>query len=67
MQGGVFVRTHDGDRLLNPYEVHVLVSGQGQPRDDEEIVMEASPDDLDLALVETLLARMRSTRASDVC
>ena len=34
MEKGSYLRTHDGDRRLNSYEVHVMVSGRGQPDDD---------------------------------
>lgn len=32
--GGSFIRTHDGNRLLNAFEVHALLSAHGQPQDD---------------------------------
>ncbi|WP_261555908.1 ATP-binding protein [Frankia tisae] len=59
---GCYLRTHDGDRLLSFYEVHVLVASRGQPRDDLLPVLEATPADLDADLVASLLRRMRATR-----
>ena len=62
MQGGVFLRTHDGDRRLNSYEVHVMVSGRGQPADDTAAVEGAGIEHLDEQLTADLLRRLRSTR-----
>lgn len=62
MERGTYVRTHDGDRRLNSYEVHVMVSGRGQPDDDSAVIEEARPDDLDPRLVGALLDRLRETR-----
>lgn len=62
MERGTYVRTHDGDRRLNSYEVHVMVSGRGQPADDSAVVEGAGPDDLDPRLTDALLHRLRETR-----
>lgn len=62
MERGSYVRTHDGDRLLTTYEIHVLISSRGQPRDDVEAVPETSIDDLDRDLTTALLRRLRTTR-----
>lgn len=59
---GSYTRTFDGDRRLSTYEVHVLRSSGGQPNDDEAIVEGATLADLDGALVEALVQRLRSTR-----
>ncbi|MCK9896460.1 ATP-binding protein [Frankia sp. AgB32] len=59
---GSYLRTHDGDRLLSFYEVHVLVASRGQPRDDGLPVLAATPADLDSDLVAALVRRMRATR-----
>ena len=59
---GSFLRTHDGDRSLSSYEVHVLVASRGQPRDDMAPVDRASVRDLDPELVESLVRRLRETR-----
>lgn len=62
MDRGSFRRTHDGDRILGSYEVHVLVASRGQPGDDRVVVAGATTDDLDSRLVEALVERLRSTR-----
>ena len=62
MEGGAFLRTHDGDRRLNSYEVHVMVSGRGQPADDAERVKGAGLEHLDPQLMEDMLRRLRTTR-----
>ena len=59
---GVFRRTHDGDRRLTTYEVHVLQAGRGQPVFDREIVPGATDEHLDPMLVNALLSRIRDTR-----
>jgi ATP-dependent DNA helicase RecG len=35
MTKGSFVRVSDGDRHLSAYEVQIMLSSRGQPRDDE--------------------------------
>lgn len=62
MDSGSYKRTHDGDRALTSYEVHVLVSSHGQPDDDRAFVHDATMGDLDERLVDALLARLRATR-----
>lgn len=64
---GSFIRGGDGDRRLSRYEVTQLLSNRGQPLDDQEIVAEATLDDLDPRLVEQVLRRAaeRSPRAFD--
>ena len=64
LQTGVFVRTHDGDRRLSAYEVHVMVSGRGQPTDDTEPVEGVGVEHLDGQLTADLLRRLRSTRGT---
>lgn len=59
---GSYIRTHSGDRRLTPYEVHILVSGRTQPRDDVVVVEGASRRHLAPELVESLLSRVRSHR-----
>lgn len=62
IERGSFLRTHDGDRALTTYEVHVLRSSQGQPQDDTMPVPEATLADLDPDLLSRLLRRLRDTR-----
>jgi len=64
MDRGSFLRGHDGDRHLTSYEVHALVAGRGQPRDDLQIVDGATIEDLDPDLVVALIGRLRDTRGS---
>jgi ATP-dependent DNA helicase RecG len=62
MDRGSYIRTHDGDRRLSTYEIHVLASSQGQPLDDTALVPHATVDDLDPELVRSLTRRLRATR-----
>lgn len=64
---GSFIRGGDGDRRLSRYEVTQLLSNREQPTHDQEIVAEATIDDLDPRLVEQVLrhAADRSPRAFD--
>lgn len=62
MERGCFFRTHDGDRRLSSYEVHVMVAGRGQPNDDMASVESAGLRDLDSELVDALLRRLRERR-----
>ncbi len=62
---GSFIRGGDGDRRLSRYEVTQLLSNRDQPTHDQDVVAEASVDDLDPRLVEQVLrhAADRSPRA----
>lgn len=62
MENGAFLRTHDGDRRLNSYEVHLMVAGREQPADDAEPVEGSSPSNLDRLLASATLNRLRATR-----
>jgi len=64
LERGSYLRGHDGDRHLTSYEVHALVAGRGQPRDDQQVVDGATLDDLDPALVAALITRLRDTRGA---
>lgn len=59
MATGSYTRGGDGDRLLTDYEIFLLHSNRGQPRDDHEIVHDATLDDLDQDAVARLLRRVR--------
>lgn len=59
MTGGSYTRGGDGDRLLTSYEIYLLHANRGQPRDDHEIVTEATLNDLDRDAVDRLLRRVR--------
>ncbi|MDE0321971.1 MAG: hypothetical protein OXI97_19045 [Acidimicrobiaceae bacterium] len=62
MNQGSYIRVHDGNRHLTDYEIHVMVSGRGQPADDAAPVDGARLEHLDDALVSDLLRRLRQRR-----
>lgn len=62
MTKGSFVRVSDGDRRLSAYEVQVMLSSRGQPREDEQAVSGTTADGLVPASVDTLVARLRTSR-----
>jgi len=62
LERGSYLRSHDGDRHLTSYEVHALVAGRGQPRDDQAVVPGATINDLNPELVAALIRRLRTTR-----
>ncbi|WP_250286308.1 MULTISPECIES: ATP-binding protein [unclassified Frankia] len=59
---GSYVRVGDGDRRLSAYEVQMMLSARGQPREDEQPVLGASIDHLDAVGVDALIARLRISR-----
>lgn len=62
MNHGAYTRVHDGNRRLTDYEVHLMVSGRGQPVNDAAPVDGALLGHLDDALVSELLRRLRQRR-----
>jgi ATP-dependent DNA helicase RecG len=56
---GAFVRVSDGNRKLSQYEVQMMFSGRGQPKDDESPVPKTTLDDLQPRLVKGLTSRLR--------
>ncbi|MDR2619835.1 MAG: HTH domain-containing protein [Propionibacteriaceae bacterium] len=62
LERGSYIRGHDGDRHLTTYEIHVLISGRGQPKDDVAEVSAATLNDLNPTQVTRLLERLRRTR-----
>jgi ATP-dependent DNA helicase RecG len=62
IEHGSYIREHDGDRRLSSYEIHLLVAGRGQPRDDASPVPEATLADLEDEAVDRLVGRFRSRR-----
>jgi ATP-dependent DNA helicase RecG len=62
LERGSYIRSHDGDRRLATYEVHALLSGKGQPKDDCALVEGASQADLIDRDVDAYVARLRDTR-----
>jgi ATP-dependent DNA helicase RecG len=61
-KGGAFLRAGGTDRCMTDYEIFGYLSSRGQPRNDEEVVGEASLDDLDDDLVSRYLERIRASR-----
>ena len=62
MHQGSYTRVHDGNRRLTAYELHVLVSGRGQPIDDAAPIDDARLEHLDGAAVSDLRRRLRQRR-----
>ena len=59
---GAYIRVHDGDRQLSSYEVQMMLSARGQPKDDLEAVDGVGLDALDPHLVSAMVLRLRSSR-----
>jgi ATP-dependent DNA helicase RecG len=62
MYQGSYIRAGDGDRRLSHYEIDRLVEEHRQPRWDEEIIHEATIDDLDQNLITAVVARQQRLR-----
>jgi ATP-dependent DNA helicase RecG len=56
---GSYIRTGDGDMRLSSYEVDRLLEEHEQPNFDNDIVADATIDDLDQHLVESFIRRQR--------
>lgn len=56
---GSYIRTGDGDRHLSPYEIERLLEEHRQPTYDDEIVPDATIEDLDTQLLEGFVKRQR--------
>jgi len=59
---GAYLRVGNTNRRMTEYEVFGYLSGRGQPTDDENIVLDASLEDLDNSLIETYIERLRQIR-----
>ena len=59
--GGSFIRTGDGDRQLSRYEVDRILEERRQPTYDEDIVTDATVDDLNRPLLAGLLQKERAS------
>jgi ATP-dependent DNA helicase RecG len=64
LYGGAYVRVGDGDQRLTPYEIDRLRENAGQPRWDDEPVLQATTADLNRDSCSRLIenARRRSPR-----
>lgn len=60
---GSYIRTGDGDMRLSSYEVDRLIDEHRQPNYDNQIVEDATIDDLSRDLVQGLLTRERRVHA----
>src|ERR1022692_2680597 len=59
---GSFIRVSDGDRRLSTYEVQIMLSSRGQPREDEQAVPGVEANSLDAPSVDAFVARLRTSR-----
>lgn len=59
---GAFLRLAGSNRRFTQYEIGILLASRTQPRDDVEAVPGATMDDLDEALVDRLIRRVRRSR-----
>ena len=59
---GAYLRVGNTNRQMTEYEVFGYLSGRGQPTHDEDIFLDASPEDLDNSLIETYIERLRQIR-----
>lgn len=59
---GAFIRVGNTNRQMTDYEVFGYLSGRQQPVHDEEIVAEATLEDLDDALLDDFLEKLRRSR-----
>jgi len=59
---GSYIRGHDGNRHLSTYEVHALLTGRGQTKDDAVAVDSATRADLLEREVIAYISRLRDTR-----
>ena len=59
---GAYIRVGNTNRQMSEYEVFGYLSARGQPTHDEEVVSDATMDDLDQGLINEYLDRLRSSR-----
>lgn len=59
---GSYVRSGDSDRRLSDFEIQMMLASRGTPDDDQQPVPESSLADLDDALVQGFLGRIRQKR-----
>jgi ATP-dependent DNA helicase RecG len=62
LERGSYVRGHDGDRHLSTYEIHSLLTGRGQPKDDSVPVDGTATSDLLQRETTAFVQRLRDTR-----
>lgn len=59
---GAYTRLHDGDRQVSSYEVQMMLSARGQPKDDLDRVAGVGVEALDAHLVSAMMLRLRGSR-----
>ena len=64
LNAGSYIRVGNTNRQMTSYEVFSFVSNRGQPKFDQELVAEASLDDLDHELLRRYLDRVRQSHTS---
>lgn len=62
LSSGAYIRSGNTNRQMTEYEVFGYLSSRGQPTHDEDLVPQATLDDLDSALLDRYLNQLRSTR-----
>lgn len=60
--GGAYLRAGGTDRSMTDYEIFGYISSRGQPRHDEDMISDATSDDLDARLIDVYLERLRTMR-----
>jgi len=62
IQKGSYLRVGNTNRRMSDYEIFGYLSGRSQPRDDEEVIEDATPHDLDEDAVSEYLDALRTGR-----
>jgi ATP-dependent DNA helicase RecG len=62
LASGAYIRSGNTNRQMTEYEVFGYLSGRGQPTHDEDLVANATFNDLDPVLLDKLLSQLRSSR-----
>ena len=62
LHGGAYLRSGGTDRPMSNYEIFGYISDRGQPRHDEDIITDATLDDLDQGLLDEYIKRLRTGR-----
>ena len=62
LSSGAYIRSGNTNRQMTEYEVFGYLSSRGQPTHDEDLVMNATVNDLDPVLLDKLLLQLRSSR-----
>jgi ATP-dependent DNA helicase RecG len=59
---GTYLRVANTNRQMTEYEMSGYLSSRGQPTHDEDLITNATVNDLDSVLLDKLLAQLRSSR-----